>query len=62
MLGQISARSPLAEESRYAVKLKPQLLACAEDGQLEINNNLAENALLDMALDKERQMKKFNPL
>lgn len=39
------------------MKLKPQLLACAEDGQLEINNNLAENALLDMALDKERQMK-----
>lgn len=46
MLGQISARSPLAEALCYAVKLKPQLLAYTEDGRLEIDNNRAENALL----------------
>lgn len=42
---QASARSPLAEALRYAVKLKPRLLAYTDDGRLEIDNSLAENAL-----------------
>jgi hypothetical protein len=34
-LSKASARSPLAEALRYAVKLKPQLLAYTDDGRLE---------------------------
>lgn len=34
VLGQISARSPLAETLRYAVKLNPHLLAYTEDERL----------------------------
>jgi hypothetical protein len=53
VLAQISARSPLAEALRYAVKLKPQLLAYTEDGRLEIDNNLAENALRGIAVGRK---------
>jgi hypothetical protein len=53
VLGQVSARSPLAEALRYAVKLKPQLLAYTEDGRLEIDNNLAENALRGIAVGRK---------
>lgn len=53
VLAQISARSPLAEALRYAVKLKPQLLAYTEDRRLEINNNLAENALRGIAVGRK---------
>lgn len=52
VLSQVSARSPLAEALRYAVKLKPQLLAYTEDGRLEIDNNLAENALRGIAIGR----------
>lgn len=45
VLRQVSARTPFAEALRYAVRLKPALLAYTEDGRLEIDNNLAENAL-----------------
>lgn len=44
VLAQVSARSPLAEALRYAVRLKPALLTYTENGRLEIDNNLAENA------------------
>ncbi len=53
VLAQISARSSLAEALRYAVKLKPQLLAYTEDGRLEIDNNLAENALRGIAVGRK---------
>lgn len=53
VLAQISARSPLAEALRYAVKLKPQLRAHSEDGRLEIDNNLAENALRGLAVGRK---------
>ena len=53
VLAQVSARSPLAEALRYAVKLKPQLLAYTEDGRLEIDNNLAENALRGIAVGRK---------
>lgn len=53
MLAQASARLPLAEALRYAVKLKPQLLAYTEDGRLEIDNNLAENALRGIAVGRK---------
>ena len=42
VLAKASARSPLAEALRYAVKLRPALLAYTEDGRLEIDNNPAE--------------------
>lgn len=53
VLAQISARSPLAEALRYAVKLKPQLLVYTENGRLEIDNNLAENALRGIAVGRK---------
>ena len=53
VLGKISARSPLAEALRYGVKLKPQLLTYTEDGRLEIDNNLAENALRGIAVGRK---------
>jgi hypothetical protein len=52
VLARASARSPLAEALRYAVKLKPALLAYTENGRLEIDNNLAENALRGIAVGR----------
>jgi transposase len=53
VLSRASARSPLAEALRYAVKLKPQLLAYTDDGRLEIDNNSAENALRGICLGRK---------
>jgi hypothetical protein len=53
VLAQVSARSPLAEALRYAVRLKPALLTYTEDGRLEIDNNLAENALRGIAVGRK---------
>lgn len=53
VLAKISARSPLAEALRYAVKLRPALLAYTEDGRLEIDNNPAENALRGVAVGRK---------
>jgi transposase len=53
VLSRASARSPLAEALRYAVKLKPQLLAYTDDGRLEIDNNPAENALRGVAVGRK---------
>lgn len=53
ILIRASARSPLAEALRYAVKLRPQLLAYTEDGRLEIDNNLAENALRGICVGRK---------
>lgn len=53
ILARASARSPLAEALRYAVKLKPQLLAYTADGRLEIDNNLAENALRGICVGRK---------
>lgn len=53
ILGRASARSPLAEALRYAVKLKDQLLVYTEDGRLEIDNNPAENALRGICLGRK---------
>lgn len=49
VLAKVSARTPLAEALRYAVKLKPALLTYTIDGRLEIDNNPAENALRAIA-------------
>ncbi len=56
VLGQVSARTPLAEALRYAVRLKPALLAYIGDGRLEIDNNLAENALRGIAVGRKNWM------
>lgn len=53
ILARASARSPLAEALRYAVKLKPQLLTYTDDGRLEIDNNLAENALRGICVGRK---------
>jgi transposase len=56
VLGQVSARTPLAEALRYAVRLKTALLAYTGDGRLEIDNNLAENALRGIAVGRKNWM------
>lgn len=56
VLSKASAQSPLAEALRYAVKLKPALLAYTQDGRLEIDNNPAENALRGIALGRKNWM------
>ncbi|MET0372691.1 MAG: IS66 family transposase [Rhizorhabdus sp.] len=56
VLARISARAPLAEALRYAVKLNPSLLAYTTDGRLEIDNNPAENALRGIALGRKNWM------
>lgn len=56
VLGQVSARTPLAGALRYAVRLKPALLAYTGDGRLEIDNNLAENALRGIAVGRKNWM------
>lgn len=53
VLSRASARSPLAEALRYAVKLKPALLAYTDDGRLEIDNNPAENSLRGIAVGRK---------
>lgn len=53
VLAQVSARSPLAEALRYAVRLTPALLAYTEDGRLEIDSNVAENALRGIAVGRK---------
>lgn len=53
MLTQSSACTPLAEALRYAVKLRPALVAYTVDGRLEIDNNPAENALRGIAVGRE---------
>lgn len=57
VLARASARSPLAEALRYAVKLKSALLAYTEDGRLEIDNNLAENALRGIAVAQKLSLR-----
>lgn len=52
VLAEVSGRAPLAAALRYAVKLKPALLAYTTDGRLEIDNNSAENALRAVALGR----------
>jgi len=56
VLSHVSARTPLAEALRYAFRLKPALLAYTENGRLEIDNNLAENALRGIAVGREDWM------
>ena len=46
----------MAEAQRYAVRLKPALLAYTGDGRLEIDNNLAENALRGIAVGRKNWM------
>lgn len=53
VLSKASARLPLAQALRYAVKLKPALLAYTDDGRLEIDNNPAENALRGIAVGRK---------
>jgi len=56
VLGQVSARTPLAEALRYAVRLKPALLAYTKGWRLEIDTNLAENALRGAAIGGKNWM------
>ena len=45
LIPQSGLRKSGTAGGKYAIKLKPQLLTYTEDGRLEIDNNLAENAL-----------------
>jgi len=55
-LTRISKKSGLAEAIRYALPRWPALTRYVNDGLLEIDNNLAENALRTVALGRKNYM------
>lgn len=56
VLGQISAKTPLAEALRYAVTRKTALLRFTQDPRLEIDNNRAENSVRAIALGRKNYL------
>ncbi|GAA0468810.1 hypothetical protein GCM10009096_07150 [Parasphingorhabdus litoris] len=56
ILGQISAKMPLALALRYAITRKDALLRFTENGQLEIDNNAAERSIRGIALGRKNYM------
>lgn len=55
-LSRISKKSGLAEAIRYALPRWPALTRYVDDGLLEIDNNLAENALRAVALGRKNYL------
>jgi transposase len=55
-LRQLSKKSALAGEIRYAVARWPALTRYVDDGLLEIDNNIAENALRTVALGRKNYL------
>ena len=54
--GKLSARSALAEAFRYALKRRVALARFLDDGRLEADNNIAENALRGIALGRKNYL------
>ena len=55
-LGRISAKTALAEAFLYASKRRTQLSRYLDNGRLEIDNNIAENALRPVALGRKNYL------
>lgn len=53
---KLSARSALAEAFRYTVKRRVALARFLDDGRLEADNNIAENALRGIALGRKNYL------
>lgn len=53
---KISAKSDLAEAFNYTIKRRHALSRCLADARLEIDNNIAENALRDVALGRKNYL------
>jgi hypothetical protein len=49
-------KSPLAKAMAYCIERWDNLLAFLEDGNLEIDNNLAENAIRSIALGRKNYL------
>jgi transposase len=49
---KLSAKSPLAEALRYTIKRREALTRFVTDGRLEVDNNIAENAMRKIALGR----------
>jgi transposase len=53
VLAKLSAKSPLADAFRYALTRREALSRFLGDGRLEGDNNIAENAIRGIALDRK---------
>ena len=49
---KLSAKSALAEAFRYTIKRREALTRFVTDGRLEVDNNIAENAMRGIALGR----------
>ncbi len=56
MVAKLSAKSNLAEAFRYAINRREALSRFITDGRLEIDNNLAENAMRCIALGRKNYL------
>ncbi len=53
---KVSAKSALADAFRYAIKRRGVLSRFVTDGRLEPDNNIAENAMLGIALGRKNYL------
>jgi hypothetical protein len=53
---KLSAKSPLAEAFNYTLKRREALSRFLTDGRLEIDNNIAENALRSIVLGRKNYL------
>jgi transposase len=53
---KLSAKSALAEAFRYILKRREALSRCVTDGRLEVDNNIAENAMRKIALGRRNYL------
>ena len=56
MLAKLSAKATLAEAFRYAINRRGALTRFVTDGRLEIDNNIAENAMRCIALGRKNYL------
>lgn len=55
-LTRLSAKSALAEAFRYTIKRRAALSRFLADGRLEVDNNIAENAMRPIALGRKNYL------
>jgi transposase len=55
-IAKLSAKSELAEAFRYTIKRREALSRFLTDGRLEIDNNIAENAMRSIALGRKNYL------
>ena len=55
-MAKLSAKSELAEAFRYTIKRRDALTRFVTDGRLEVDNNIAENAMRGIALGRKNYL------